>query len=129
MPFTLTKFQSLRPYLYHLTDRRNVDRIKRTGRLLSATRLLNAAKQRGIITAQNDRTVFQSRSTAMRFGFATNAHFMLETQDCRKIGHLKTLSECLMKKFSSGPVHHWVRYLTEFVTSNAMRLKAPRFFV
>ena len=52
MPFTLQKFQSLRPYLFHLTDQRNVERIRRTGQLVSATRLLGAAKRHAVISAK-----------------------------------------------------------------------------
>lgn len=52
MPFTLQKFQSLRPYLFHLTDQRNIDRIRRTGQLVSATRLLRAAKEHAVISAK-----------------------------------------------------------------------------
>ncbi len=52
MPFTLQKFQSLRPYLFHLTDQRNVERIRRTGRLFSATHLLRKAKEHSVISAR-----------------------------------------------------------------------------
>lgn len=49
MPFTLPKFKTLRPYLYHLTDQRNIERIRRTGHLCSATLTLQAASQHSVI--------------------------------------------------------------------------------
>ena len=42
VPFTLPMFQSIRPYLCHLTDQCHIDRIRRTERLFSASYLLQA---------------------------------------------------------------------------------------
>jgi len=43
MPFSINEFVRRRPYLYHLTDQRNVARIRATGRLESAERLFHQA--------------------------------------------------------------------------------------
>lgn len=57
MPFTLSAFQSLRPYLYHLTDQRNVERIRWTGGLVCATRLLRQAKRHAVISAKRPQSI------------------------------------------------------------------------
>ena len=57
MPFTLQEFQAKRPYLYHLTDQRNVERIRRTERLYSATYLLKAANAHATITERRPNSV------------------------------------------------------------------------
>lgn len=57
MSFTLSDFQTLRPYLYHLTDQRNIARIQRTARLTSAARILQAAGERGVISSRRPTSI------------------------------------------------------------------------
>lgn len=57
MAFTLQEFQAKRPYLYHLTDQRNTERIRRTRRLYSATYLLQEANARAVITERRPNSV------------------------------------------------------------------------
>jgi hypothetical protein len=45
MPFDEESYEKRRPFLYHLTDRRNVERVRRTRKLQSAAILLGLAGQ------------------------------------------------------------------------------------
>src|SRR5437762_13976257 len=45
MSFSEEEYAAVRPFLYHLTDRRNVERVSRTGKLQSAATLLELAGQ------------------------------------------------------------------------------------
>jgi hypothetical protein len=49
MPFTLDSFARSRPYLYHLTDERNLARIRRTGILESAERIFIAGGREDLL--------------------------------------------------------------------------------
>lgn len=57
MPFTIEQFASVRPYVYHLTARQNLYRLRRTARLESATRLLTAAGNEGMLSQKRRQTV------------------------------------------------------------------------
>jgi hypothetical protein len=52
MPFPLDQFALLRPYLYHLTAATNIARIRRTMRLESATRILEAAGETTLVRSR-----------------------------------------------------------------------------
>jgi len=49
MPLDLDRFAKLRPYLYHLTARRNIKRIRTSGRLESASELFSRAGQHQLL--------------------------------------------------------------------------------
>jgi hypothetical protein len=49
MPFSFEQFQSTRPYLYHLTARENLPRIKATQSLVCAASLLSAVGETPVI--------------------------------------------------------------------------------
>src|SRR4051812_23502905 len=52
MSFSATEFARLRPYLYHLTDARNLPRIMRLRRLDCAAELMSAADRAELVTVR-----------------------------------------------------------------------------
>lgn len=52
MPFTLDALARLRPFLFHLTARENLPRIRRLGRIDSAARLAKLAGREDVLTAR-----------------------------------------------------------------------------
>lgn len=52
MPFTLDALARLRPFLFHLTARENLPRIRRLGRIDSAARLAEFAGQKEVLRAR-----------------------------------------------------------------------------
>ena len=52
MSFSEEGYATVRPFLYHLTDRRNIERVRRTGSLQSAATLLQQAGQLQVVRAR-----------------------------------------------------------------------------
>ena len=54
MPFTVSEYAALRPFLYHVTARENVPRLRWTRRLVPAAELLRAAGRLDLVRTRRD---------------------------------------------------------------------------
>lgn len=57
MPFDEETYTNVRPLLYHLTDSRNIERVRRTQRLQSAATLLGLAGQADLLGTRRNKSL------------------------------------------------------------------------